>query len=45
MVLLGVLAMRMKDRRLEWDGASLRITNDDEANQLVNPPYREGWAL
>jgi len=45
MVLLGVLAMRMKDRRLEWDPVNLRITNDEEANRLVNPPYRNGWSL
>lgn len=45
MVLLGVLAMRVKDHKLEWDGANLRVTNDDEANALVNPPYREGWSL
>ena len=45
MVLLGVLAMRMKDRRLEWDPVTLQITNDEEANRLVNPPYRQGWVL
>lgn len=45
MVLLGVLAMRIKDRLLNWDGAAMRFTNDDEANALVNPPYREGWTL
>jgi hypothetical protein len=45
MVLLGVLAMRVKDRKLEWDGKALRITNDEEANALVNPPYRDGWTL
>jgi len=45
MVLLGVLAMRMKDRRLEWDSVNQRITNDEEANYWINPPYRAGWAL
>jgi len=45
MVLLGVLAMRLKDRKLEWDGAAMRFTNDEEANSLINPPYREGWSL
>ena len=45
MVLLGVLAMRAKDRKIEWDGANLQIPNDAEANALVNPPYREGWSL
>ncbi|MFA6242121.1 MAG: hypothetical protein WC655_14395 [Candidatus Hydrogenedentales bacterium] len=45
MVLLGVLAMRAKDRKIEWDGANLQIPNDAEAKALVNPPYRDGWSL
>ncbi len=45
MALLGVLAMRRKDRKLLWDSETLRFTNDEEANRLVNPPYREGWSL
>ncbi len=45
MVLLGVLAMRVKDRPLKWDGENMRVVNDEEANKLVNPPYRKGWTL
>jgi len=45
MVLLGVLAMRVKDRRLNYDAATHTFTNSDEANALLNPPYREGWSL
>lgn len=45
MVLLGVLAMRVKDTRLEWDGENMRFTNNEEANSLVKPEYREGWTL
>lgn len=45
MVLLGVLAIRNPNRRLEWDNVSQRVTNDEAANLLVNPPYREGWTL
>ncbi|HOV73688.1 MAG TPA: Gfo/Idh/MocA family oxidoreductase [Candidatus Hydrogenedentes bacterium] len=45
MVLLGVLAMRLPDRRLLWDGAAMRFTNDAEANAFINPPYRDGWTL
>jgi predicted dehydrogenase len=45
MVLIGVLAIRMKDHRLDWDGDSLTVTNNPEANALVNPPAREGWAV
>jgi predicted dehydrogenase len=45
MVLLGMLAIRMKDTRLEWDGAALRFTNNEKANELLHIPYREGWSL
>ena len=45
MVVLGVLAMRFKDCKLEWDAKNLRFTNHDEANRLVNPPSRKGWEL
>ena len=45
MVLLGVLAMRLKDRKLLWDAANMRFTNDDDATKLLNTPYREGWFL
>ena len=45
LALLGVLAARMKNRKLYWDSENLRITNDEEANALVKPEYREGWAL
>jgi hypothetical protein len=45
MVLLGMLAIRMKDERLEWDSASLRFTNNEKANELLHIKYREGWTL
>ncbi|HVO09955.1 MAG TPA: Gfo/Idh/MocA family oxidoreductase [Vicinamibacteria bacterium] len=45
MVLLGVLAIRMKDQRLEWDAANLRFTNNEKANELLHITYRSGWSL
>ncbi|HXY38282.1 MAG TPA: Gfo/Idh/MocA family oxidoreductase [Vicinamibacteria bacterium] len=45
MVLLGVLAIRMQNQRLEWDGAGLRFTNNDKATELLQTRYREGWSL
>jgi predicted dehydrogenase len=42
--LLGTLAARTA-RLLEWDSKNLSITNDPEANRLVNPAYRTGWTL
>ena len=43
-VLLGNIAIRVNDR-LEWDGENLRVKNNEAANGLINPPYREGWRL
>jgi hypothetical protein len=42
--LLGTLAARTA-QLLEWDTTNLRITNQAQANQYVNPPYRTGWSL
>jgi len=44
MALLGSLALRT-GRVLEWDAQAMRITNNEQANALVNPPYRAGWTL
>jgi len=43
-VLLGNIAIRT-GRRLEWDGANMKITNIPEANELVGRKYRPGWTL
>jgi hypothetical protein len=45
MVLLGVLAIRLKDQRLDWDSQNLRFTNNERANALLRIQYRDGWAL
>ena len=37
--------MRVKNKRLEWDAERMRVTNNDEANEYINPPYRPGWSL
>jgi hypothetical protein len=43
--LLGNIAKRLPGRSLEWDAPTMTFRNADEANALVNPPYREGWTL
>ncbi len=43
-VLLGNIAIRTQQKLL-WDGPNMTITNVPEANQYINPPYREGWTL
>jgi hypothetical protein len=42
--LLGTIAARTA-RPLEYDSGRPAITNDEEANFLLNPPYRKGWSL
>jgi predicted dehydrogenase len=43
--MLGVIAIKMAGRKLEWDAKAMRFTNCPEANRFVNPPYRRGWTL
>ena len=31
--------------KLMWDGANMKVTNFDEANQFVKREYRDGWTL
>jgi predicted dehydrogenase len=42
--LLGNLAKRVNGR-IEWDGAAMKVTNNEAANAFVAPAYREGWTL
>ena len=44
-VLMGVLAIRAKNRKLHWDSKSFSFKNDDVANALIHSPYRDGWVL
>ena len=43
-VLMGNIAIRTQEK-LYWDAEKLAFKNSDAANQLLNPPYREGWSL
>jgi len=43
MGLLGALALRT-GRVLQWDAGAMRVTNDEQANQWVDPPSRQGWS-
>jgi predicted dehydrogenase len=43
--LLSIIGMYFPGQKLLWDGPNARFTNNDEANKLVSPPYREGWKL
>jgi hypothetical protein len=43
--LLGVIAIRLAGRKLEYDEQAMRFTNCDEANRWLTPTYRNGWSL
>ncbi len=43
--LLGVIAMRFKGQKLEWDSAGMTFTNCTAANEYLRPVFREGWRL
>ncbi len=45
MVLLGVLAMRLPGKTLQWDARNRKFTNSDKANELLHIDYRDGWKL
>ncbi len=44
LVLLGCIAVRTGGY-LKWDGPNMRFTNSDEANELLEPKYQNGWKL
>lgn len=43
-VLLGNVAFR-SGGPIEWDAKSLKVTNNDSANQFIERKYREGWRI
>jgi predicted dehydrogenase len=44
-LLLGVVANRFPEQRLDWNAKDLSITNHDKANDLVRPAYRKGFEV
>lgn len=44
-VVMGNLALKRLGKKLLWDGENMKFTNDEEANQFVTKPYRQGWKL
>ena len=41
---LGLVAYRV-GKKIEYDGKTGRVTNSQEANDLLSRTYRDGWAL
>jgi predicted dehydrogenase len=44
-ILLGTVAIRVPNQKLEWNSSKLQVTNSDEANHYMRRKYREGWHL
>jgi predicted dehydrogenase len=45
-MLLGIVALRAgQGKKIYYDPAAMRITNDDAASQHLTRQYREGWSL
>ena len=42
---LGAISLRLGGRRLQFDAASMRVTNLSEANKHLVREYRTGWEL
>jgi hypothetical protein len=43
-ILLGAVALRA-GRKVEYDSAKMKITNNEEANKYLTREYRKGWEL
>lgn len=43
-MLLGVVALRAGSK-IRYDGANMRITNNEAANQFLSREFRAGWSL
>ena len=43
-MLLGLVAYRV-GKKIEYDANAGRVTNSDEANELLSRKYRKGWVL
>ena len=44
-LLLGVVANRYPDQKLDWDATKMQVTNHEPASQLVRSSYREGFEV
>ena len=44
-VLLGNVALRFPNQKLDYDGENIKVTNVEEANQYIKRHYYGGWKL
>jgi predicted dehydrogenase len=45
LALLGSVAIRCKNQRLEWNAAEMKFTNYKPANEFLRKEYRPGWGM
>jgi predicted dehydrogenase len=43
--LIGLIAMKFKGEKLQWDSAKGQFTNHRQANRWLKPDFRRGWKL
>jgi predicted dehydrogenase len=43
--LVGIVAIKLMGTKLSWDAGKMQFVNNSEANALVAPALRAGWAL
>ena len=43
--LVGIIAMRCKGQKLQWNSEAMKFTNSPEANRWLKPEFRSGWTL
>lgn len=43
--LVGLIAIRSKGQKLEWNSQEGKFTNSSEANRWLKPEFRSGWTL
>jgi hypothetical protein len=44
-IILGTVAIRCPNQKLEWDAANLKIPNFPAAEKFLSRTYREGWKV
>lgn len=44
-VLLGNIAVRYRGETLKWDSETMKIANNEDANQWLRREYRDGWDI
>lgn len=44
-ILLGTVAIRLPGKMLEWNSATMKFTNNQQAQAMLKRTYRDGWKV